>query len=144
MVLALQCLVALSSGAIAILLALLTLASGPEWALLGAATSATAVGLVALAAFLWWLRTRLGQQADSSRALLMTLEGALVVLGAGIYLRLMSYQPGSPGTPGTDGPFADGGYGAIVLLSEALFGGGAVVVLVLIYDSLRRALDRPG
>jgi hypothetical protein len=106
---------------------------GRQWLLLALAMFGGGVGLVTLAALLWWLRPHLGTRWDMWKATALVIEAALIPLG----MWLLSF----PQSTDTHGPFADGGEGAIGLLGLAYSGGAVVILLVLLHGARRGILD---
>ena len=119
-ILAGQSVVLALASAFGFLYASLAIITGLQWILFSLACVGIALGLFAIAVFIAWLRVHTGRNLD--RWTVLTGLTELVLFPAGVVLIVLAtnYQPGSPGSPGTDGPFADGGYGAVALLGDAL------------------------
>jgi hypothetical protein len=128
------------AGAFALLLALMTAASGREWLLFGLAVFALACALAGLAWFLFWLRSKMGHPTARWRVGALVTE--ILLFPAGVALawaaEYANEHAGTPQNPGTDGPFADGGAGAIGLMGYAYVIGALVVICAVGWERIRR------
>ncbi|HEV2952483.1 MAG TPA: hypothetical protein VG015_00130 [Candidatus Dormibacteraeota bacterium] len=109
-------------------IALLSLAGGAKWVLFVAIVLGIAVGLLGFSALLWWLSSKVGQTLNRWAAITLLVEVALLVVGVQLFSLAGNYQPGTPQNPGTDGPFADGGMGAIGLTGMVFVLGSVAII----------------
>jgi hypothetical protein len=128
-------------GALALSLALFSFAVGTSW-LFFLASSGVGLGLLTIAAILGWLRTKLSASVDLWTLAVAMVQVGLIFSGATVLALTSNYQPGTPQTPGTDGPFADGGEGAIALMSYLSVGGGAAITVLLFWHAIKGLLRR--
>ena len=75
----------------------------------------------------------------------LALQGVLAAFGIPLY-SLAAYTDAHAGeggpVPGTDGPFADGGNAIALLTSIAFVGGAALILLALLFEEVRRVVQR--
>jgi hypothetical protein len=105
--------------------AIVGFAAGIRWLLLAVGLFVGGALLMAFAVALWKLRSRLGPRWDRWKWTALAVEAGLVPAG----LILLAF----PQSTATQGPFADGGEGAIGLTGFAYAGGLVIVALVAIH-----------
>jgi hypothetical protein len=121
-------------GLIAALLALITLASGPEWILYAAGAGGVSLALLGGGAALGLAASRLSERFDTWKLGVLALQASFIPVGWWAMSLEATYQAQNPGD---HGPFADGSDAMISVLGFAFFCGGAVVLLSLLEERAR-------
>ena len=112
-------------AALALLLALLTLVTGPQWMSVAAVFAGVGLGLIAAALILAWVGYKLTSSPNGWRFAAYAIALCLVPVG----VAMLAIVP--PSSAPTEGPFVDGGNGVIALAGFGYATGGVVVMLAL-------------